>query len=316
MKLKDAGICLSVVALGMAAPAVAQERPTEISILSGSTGGSWSVYATGLIPIFESEGISASATPGGGASNPLRIAQGETDIAFGQTSANYDAQQGVGAFEGRTVTNIQNLALISADHVHVVCRADTNVESWEDLAGVRFAAPAAGIASWGNFLVGLHAHGLTEDDLIIVARGDSGNNMDAVRDRQADCTTHTSAYPVSNFAEVAYSLPLTFLSMSDEKVQEAVQANPGMIAGTIPAGTYVGQDEDVTVYMAGSVLMTHSDLPEEVGYWVVRILNERIEDVRNIASGLRPLTPEMMIEAPVWEMHPGALRYYQEIGLL
>ncbi len=305
----------ALLAIGMAMPASGQEKPTELLILSGSTGGSWSVYAAGMIPIFESEGISTSAIPGGGASNPLRIAAAETDISFGQTSANYDAQQGIGAFEGREVSNVMNLALISADHVHVVCSVESGVQSWEDLEGVRFAAPAAGIASWGNFLAGLNAHGLDESDLNIVARGDSGNNMDAVRDRQADCTTHTSAYPVANFAEVAYSMPLTFLGMTDEKVAEVVASNPGMIAGSIPAGTYVGQEDELTVYMAGSVLMTHGDLPEDVGYWVVRILNERLEDVRNIASGLRPLTPEMMPQAPVWEMHPGALRYYQEIGL-
>jgi uncharacterized protein len=223
--------------------AMAQEKPTELVILSGSTGGSWSVYAAGLIPILESEGISATAIPGGGASNPLRIAQAETDFSFGQTSANYDAQQGQGAFEDHDpITNIVNLALISTDHVHVVCRADSGVTSWEELEGVRFAAPSAGIASWGNFLAGLYAHGLTEEDLDIVTRGDSGHNMTAVRDRQADCSTHTSAWPVANFAEVAYTVPLNFLSMSEEKVAEVVQSNPGMIPGTIPAGVYEGQD--------------------------------------------------------------------------
>jgi uncharacterized protein len=309
------GAPVAVIGSLIASAAVAQEKPDQLVILSGSTGGSWSVYAAGMIPIFESEGISATAIPGGGASNPLRIAEAAADFAFGQTSANYDAQQGQGAFEGRQVSDVMNLALISADHVHVLCRADTGIDSWEGLEGVRFAAPSAGIASWGNFLAGLYVHGLTEDDLNIVTRGDSGHNMTAVRDRQADCTTHTSAWPVGNFAEVAYTVPLNFLGMSDEKVAEVVASNPGMIPGRIPAGVYEGQDEEVNVYMAGSVLMTHPGLPDDTAYWVVRILNERIEDVHNIARGLQPLTPEMMVQAPVWEMHPGAVRYYKEVGL-
>lgn len=307
---------LVAVAALAATPVVALERPTQLVILSGSTGGSWSAYAAGLIPILESEGISATAIPGGGASNPLRIAEAETDISFGQTSANYDASQGTGAFEGRAVSNIMNLALISTDHIHVVCRADSGIETWEQLEGARFAAPSAGIASWGNFLAGLHAHGLTEDDLEIVTRGDSGNNITAVRDRQADCTTHTSAWPVGAFAEVAFTVPLNFLGMTAEKAQEVVESNPGFITGTIPAGAYTGHDEDVNVYMAGSVLMTHGDLPDNIAYWVVRILNERLEDVQSIHGGLANLNPELMVQAPVWEMHPGAVAYYREIGLM
>ena len=64
------------------------------------------------------------------------------DVAFGQTSANFDASQGKGAFKkyGK-IGGIMNIALMSADHVHVVCTEASGIASWEDLPKSRFSAP-------------------------------------------------------------------------------------------------------------------------------------------------------------------------------
>ncbi|MBJ3778531.1 TAXI family TRAP transporter solute-binding subunit [Acuticoccus mangrovi] len=293
------------------------EKPAQLSILSGSTGGSWYAYSSGLIPIFQKEGITVTTMPGGGASNPLRISAGEFLVGFGQTSANFDASKGQGAFEGRDpITNLQNIALMSTDHVHLICLADSEVNSWKDLPKARFAAPAATTGSWGNFLAGLHAVGVSEDELNIVTRGNSGDNMTALRDREADCASYTSAWPVSTVTEVANSVDLKFIGLSDDEIAEVEASNPGFIAGTIPAGAYRGLDKDIKVYMAGSALMASESLPEGDAYWIVKTIYDNLDEVRKVHEGLKNLDGETMVRAPVFKMHPGAAKFYREVGLM
>lgn len=311
------GLACTAALLGGTAGAQDLEKPERVLILSGSTGGSWYSYSAGLVPLFNEHDIAATTEPGGGAVNPLKLSQGEADAAFGQTSANYDAQQGQGAFEeyGK-IENINNLALMSVDHIHLICTEESGITSWEQLPEARLAAPHAAASSWGNFVAGLQVHGIDPEDLNIVTRGGSDTNAKAVRDRQADCVTHTSAWPVAPFSELAVSIPIKVVGMSEEKVEEVSQLNPGLIPGEIPAGAYPGHDEDANVYLAGSVLMTHADLPEETAYWIVKVIGDNIEEVRQIHKGLSGLTVEQMAKAPVWSMHPGAERYYKEQGLM
>ena len=309
--------CFALVA-GLAVPTQAADlkKPKRIVIITGSTGGSWYAYAAGMVPIFKANGIDATTIPGGGAVNPLKISKAEGDIAFGQTSANFDASQGKGAFKkyGK-IGGIMNIALVSADHVHVICTEASGIASWEDLPKSRFSAPAISQASWGNFLAGLSAYGIDPNSLKVVSRGSMERKARDVKDRHADCTTHTSAWPVAGFSELAVSVPIKVLGMPKDKIEAVTKINPGLIPGVIPKNAYPGMTEDVNVYRAGSVMMTHSKLSMEKGYWIVKIIGDNIDKVRKIHKGLARLTVEDMAKAPVFEMHPGAALYYKERGL-
>jgi TRAP transporter TAXI family solute receptor len=311
-------LALSAALLALPGVGAAQEpeKPTQLTILSGSTGSSWYSFSSGLVPLFQENGIDATTIPGGGTANILRLSSHETEVSFGQTSANYDAQQGQGAFaEYEPIGNLYNLAMLSVDHVHVVCTEESGFDSWEDLPNARMAAPAAQTSSWGNFLVGLSVYGIDPNDLNIVTRGTAADNATALRDREVDCLTQTSAWPQAPLAEASMSIDLKIIGMDDDKLAEVASRNPGLIAGEIPAGAYRGHDETVKVYLAGSVLMTHDQMPDDHAYWIAKIIGDNIEQVRTIHQGLNNLTVELMADAPVWPMHPGAQRYYEEIGV-
>lgn len=307
-------------AAGLAAGAQAAElaKPNRIVIITGSTGGSWYSYTSGLVPIFKAAGIDSTSEPGGGAVNPLRISKAEGDAAFGQTSANFDAAQGQGAFQkyGK-ITGLMNLALMSTDHVHVVCTKASGITSWEGLVKSRFSAPSPNLSSWDpNFTTGLRAYGIDPGKLNLVSRGTTDNNARDVKDRHADCTTHTSAWPIAGFSELAVSLPITIIGMPKDKIEAVTKLNPGFIPGVIPKGAYPGMTEDVNVYRAGSVMMTHDKLPLEKGYWIVKVIGDNLDDVRKIHLGLARLTVDEMAKAPVFKMHPGAALYYKEKGVM
>jgi uncharacterized protein len=61
--------------------------------------------------------------------------------------------------------------------------------------------------------------------------------------------------------------------------------------------------------------MTHDQMPDDHAYWIAKTIGDNIERVRTIHQGLSNVSLELMADAPVWPMHPGAQRYYEEVGV-
>ena len=303
--------------LASAVPANAQiKKPTRLQLIGGSTGGSWYAYLAGMVPIYKRYGITVAVEPGGGAVNPLRISKAEGDAAFGQTSANFDAKEGKNAFKkyGK-ITNIHNLLMVGTDHIHLACSKDSGITTWAGIKGARLGAPAKSQASWFNFLTGAMVVGLKESDLNIVSRGGATTGAKMVKDRQADCVTHTSHYPIASFSELAIARPVTIIGMTDAQIAEVTKQNAGLVPGVIPAGAYKGHDKDVKAYLAGSVLMTHSKLSKDKGYWITKVIGDNLPEIRKIHKGISRITLEIMAAAPAFPLNEGALMYYKEKGL-
>ncbi len=83
----------------------------------------------------------------------------------------------------------------------------------------------------------------------------------------------------------------------------------------LPAGTYPHQQADVTTAFSPNVLVTRADVPEEIVYGLTRLMWESLPTLREIHSATREMLPERALAGIALPLHPGALRYYEEIGL-
>ena len=86
---------------------------------------------------------------------------------------------------------------------------------------------------------------------------------------------------------------------------------------TIPKGTYKSTDTDVRTWGVKATFVTSSDTSADVVYEVVRAVFENLDNFRKLHPAFRNLDPKTMIKdglsAP---LHPGALKYYKEKGLM
>ena len=163
----------------------------------------------------------------------------------------------------------------------------------------------------------LRAYGLNgEDDLNIVFRGGGGAGAKPVRDRQAIGFIATTAPPTSSISETAQALPIRLLPVSDEAFKKMKAKNPGYGRGVIPAGIYKGIDKDVPTVSDDTVLIANRDLPDEYAYWIVRTIAENLKDIRLIHRALKNLTVKKMAQVQALKIHPGAVKYYKEVGVL
>jgi len=315
-RTRAAGLALALAVGGLAvssAVADADEKPQQLTLQSGVSGGTWFPIGAGIVEIFSAEGVRANAEPGGAASNLVSLNQGRIELGFTMSILPELARRAAEPFP-HEIEDTRGIAVLFPNFTHVLVRADSGVKSIEDLAGRRFASQPIGTGTQIAFADMLAAHGLSEDDLDLT-RGGQTHGADQIRDGHAVGMTATTAAPGGTITELATVHDVVFLPLSDEAYEAMREINPGYVRTELPAGTYPGQDEAVPGTGTDTMLAVSESMPEEEVYWITRTLVENIERVQGIHASLAGLTPERMAAVEGLPLHPGAERYYEEHGL-
>jgi TRAP transporter TAXI family solute receptor len=108
---------------------------------------------------------------------------------------------------------------------------------------------------------------------------------------------------------------LCLLSFTEE---QAAQADGGIGLWTpyiIPGGTYPGQDADVTTIAQPNFLAVRADMDEEKVYQITKLLFENLRFLQNIHSATNEMHIKRALQGLPLPLHPGAARYFKEVGL-
>ena len=294
---------------------------SNISIATGGTGGVY--YPTGgayaeLINNYL-EGYSAVAeVTGASVENVGLISRGDSDIALALADTVYQAFAGEGRFgEGGELPQLANLRALGSAYpnaVHIVTLEGSGVTSLSDLAGKRVSVGAPGSGTEVSAQTILNANGLTYDD-IDEQLLNFNETTDALLDGQIDAGFLSVGPPTSSILSLAESRDINLVSLTEAEVAAALDADPTFAAYTIAGNTYKGQEEDVTTLGTPNVIVVSAEMDEELAYNFVSTLYEHIDDVIAVHPSANDTTPEFSLASTPIPLHPGALRYYQEMGL-
>jgi TRAP transporter TAXI family solute receptor len=108
---------------------------------------------------------------------------------------------------------------------------------------------------------------------------------------------------------------LAFLQFNEEDLKQVNGESGPLVLATIPAGTYPGQDEDISTTAQPNFLVTNADVPEEDVYKITKTIFENLPFLNNIHAATREMSLDTAIDGFPMPLHPGAVRYYQEAGL-
>ena len=296
------------------------EAPAERQFLSLGTapaGGAFFVVGGALAEVLDQSGpegwqVTAEATQGS-QENIRRLAAGQLDLALSNAAITYHAVRGEGSFdqpfEVRAVmTPAPNVALF-------VTPADSGVESIADLTGQRVTVGPAG-AGFEMFVGKLvEAHGVTYDDFTPLNDTQSGA-VDQLADGSAAAAFLGGAVPTASITQASTSMDLRFVPFDPEIKQQLIDTYPFFHPATIPAGTYRNQDEAFEGLNVGSMhLITSADVDEDVIYQVTKTLFEQRTAVVERHPAGKAIQPGNIVRNTGTPFHPGAERYYREIGI-
>jgi hypothetical protein len=135
-------------------------------------------------------------------------------------------------------------------------------------------------------------------------------------DRSAAAAFLGGAVPTASIMQASASQDIYFVPFDATAKASLFEQYPFFSPAKIPAGTYRGQTEEFAGMNVGNMhLITRASLDEETVYAFTKALYEhRAEVVKKHPAG-RAINPKNIVRDTGTSFHPGAIRYYKEIGI-
>lgn len=303
-----------VLSATLAVPAVQAQQ--NLSIATGGTGGVYYPIGGGLAEMIgrHIDGYSAVAeVTGASVENMGLIHREDSDLAIALADTVYQAYTGTGAFEGRQVSDVRAIASVYPNAVQLVSLQGSGINSLQDLKGKRVSVGAPGSGTELNARALLESNGIEYGDFT-VQRLNFNETADALRDGDIDAGFWSVGPPTSSILSLATTRDIQLISFTEEEIQNAIGAEPVFAPYALPANTYEGVTEVTNTIGIPNVLAVNAAMPDELAYQITKVLFEKIDELRAIHPAANDTTVEFTMTSTPIPLHPGALRYFEEIN--
>ena len=142
-------------------------------------------------------------------------------------------------------------------------------------------------------------------------------SIDLMRNKQLDGVWIMAGMPTAAVTEMCSTANGKLVGMDDELIAKVQAKYPWYSKFTIPAGTYDGQPEPVQTTAVKMLLLTDASMPDDVVYDLAKTFWENLDSLGKAHAVMKTVTKEMAVsDLSGIPLHPGAEKYYREIGLL
>lgn len=285
-----------------------------LTFASGSVGGAYYPLGGGIAEILSTlDGVQCtSEATGASIENGRLVASGESQLGFMMGDAAHKAVEGIEPFDEKLP--LKGLFNMYTAPEHIVTLKGSGIKSVDDLRGKRVSvdAPGSGCEVMAKEI--LSVHGITYDDFKVanLSQTEAG---EALKDGNIDALFWNFAYPGAVVMDVTSVRDIELIPVSDDMLDALTDKFAYYVSDNIPGGTYKGVDEDVPVLSVGNVVVVRDDMDEELAYNITKILFENIDRLAEGHPAANQMTPEMGHQTGI-DLHPGAERYFREIGAL
>ncbi len=303
----------------VAGAATAQEE-RFITIGTGGQTGVYFVVGQSICRLVNrgtaEHGLKCTApSTGGSIANINAIKAGDMDMGVAQSDWQYHAYNGTSEFEGDKFDKLRAVFSVHGEPFTVVARADSGVNTFEDLFGKRVNVGNPGSGQRATMDVVLNSMGKAASDFSLASELKPAEQAAALGDNKVDAIVYTVGHPNGSIQEAVSTTDAKIVPVTGDAIDGLVNDNPFYAKATIPGGMYKGTDDDVETFGVKATFVTSSDVPEDVVYQVVKAVFDNFDRFKKLHPAFENLKEEEMImdglSAP---LHPGAEKYYKERG--
>lgn len=296
----------------------------SITIGTSTSGGTWQPIGIAMSQCWnEKSGTScdfSAATSDGGNENVLRLGTNDQQIAFCSTATALEALNKTGSFEGMDVYDDFYALFNTYPTVFQMPVLKTSgINSIWDITGKSINLGAAGSGSRAMNTAILRALGIEESSFDSQAIS-HGNAIDMVIDEKMDGYMIVGDSGQSHQMKAMSSNKMNMLGLGsgpngDQDIATVIAAEPYFYEFTIPANVYPDQDYEVKTVAQGTLMICRHDISDELAYQFTKMVWENLEYLESYNAVFKQFNLESACQTGGVPMHPGALRYFQEIGV-
>lgn len=301
------------------APGIARAQGRILQMGSASLGATGYVIIETLSAIINKYSDpklrTSSMSTGGGAENMALIGEGLLD--FGQTTSAdwHPAMRGLAPY--RAPIEVEQMFSYMVWSPTPLVRADSDMETFADLAGKRLATGPAGGSATRIYKSLLQAAGIVDE--VDLAHASWRGSYDAFKQGAVDAVSgiFTLGKPSPILQELESTVEVKPLTTPADVVAEAAADNPGVLTFELTPDKWPTISEPVESPAFAGILAAHPRVGADVGYNLTKAVYDHAEETRKINKLMSNIYPEfatryLMKGIPV---NAGAAKYFKEIGV-
>jgi TRAP transporter TAXI family solute receptor len=306
--------CLLVIGTSASTLAADPNWPTSLTLGTASPGGIYYVYGDALAKILtEKLGITVNPLPTQGPVHNVKLLDsGGAQLGLTTMGVALQGWNGTGDWtNGKSFRNMRALFPMYDTPFQAVVLQKSGITTLAQLDKKRIAVgPKAGTG--GTYIPAiLKLLGISAE----IDNGSFEAMATALVTGQSDALILLTGAPVPAIQDVVGKEPVTFVSPSSEQIEAIRKAMPEFSPSKIAAGTYRSLDKDyfsIGMYNFG---VGRADLPDGLVYQLLKAVFESQPRLVNASSAASDTIPQNVVKNTLLPFHPGAVRYYREIGI-
>lgn len=308
-----------------AAEAPAAEAPAasgnKFDITLGTAGTTGTYYVVGaaianaVTKVYPNLTVVAQAT-NGGVENVNLILSGDMEMGFTNADAAYWSCYGGGTDYYSAYANpgdVRGVMRLYESQGHMITLAGSDIESYADLVGkkVCLGPPSSTIPAMSIAI--LEAYGIDVEKDIEASYYSIAEGLEKLADGVIDATFFVASAPASGLTSQAATTDLKFVDADPAILEQVCQKYPYYSPSVTKEGAYPTMNSVNTLKIYTEIICG-TNVPEEAVYEFVKNALESIDTYVDAHVACQEINPETASQASA-ELHPGALKYYQEVGV-
>jgi TRAP transporter TAXI family solute receptor len=307
----------AAVAVGAVWSAPVARAQAFINVLTGGTSGVYYPLGVAIGKIYSDQipGVKTQVqATKASVENLILLQQGRGELAFtlgDSLKAAWEGDEEAG-FKSK-LDRLRTIGAIYPNYIQIVATVDSGIRTLADLRGKSLSVGAPKSGTELNSRAILAAAGLSYKDIGRVEYLPFAESVDLMKNRQLDATLQSAGLGVASLKDLSSSVEIVVVSVPRAIVDKI---GPPFVAAKIPANTYTGQDKDVPTAAVINYLVTSSAVSDDLAYQMTKLIFESLPELANSHVAGREIRLEQAANGSPVPLHPGAIRYYREKGLI
>ncbi len=305
-----------------AAPAETQAKATFITVGTGGITGVY--YPTGgaICKIVNKKrkeyGIRCTVeSTGGSVFNVNAIMSGDLDFGVVQSDRQFQAIKGLAEWKDKgPQKDLRAVFSIHPESITLVAAVDAGIKDITDLRGKKVNIGNPGSGQRQNSIDALTAVGIDYEKDMQAEGIKAAESAGLLQDGRIDAFFYTVGHPNGSIKEATSGKrKVRFASITG--VDKLLAKYPYYAKAKIPVSLYPSAENktDVETFGVKATFVTSAKVPDNVVYAITKEVFENFEAFKKLHPAYQVLTKKGMLEGLSAPIHPGAMKYYKEVGL-
>jgi hypothetical protein len=255
---------------------------------------------------------------GGSVFNVNAVMAGDLEFGVVQSDRQFQAMKGLAEWKEKgPQKDLRAVFTIHPESITLVAADDAGIKSINDLRGKRVNIGNPGSGQRQNSIDGLMNAGINYEKDLKAEGVKAAEAPGLLQDGRIDAFFYTVGHPSGAIKEAtAGRRKVHFVPITG--VDNLLKKYPYYAKAFIPIKLYPGatNTKDVETFGVKATFVTSAKVPERVVYAITKEVFDNFEDFKKLHPAYQVLTKQNMLEGMSAPIHPGAMKYYKEAGLM